>query len=429
MGCPRRPEYMCGVFPGRSQTKTNLRFDENMPPAAIETRYEGRCEERQLVQKLSAMPSFVKKIPDVGRHLKYMNPNVVEITKIGGLPLILGSGCYGTVLLGTHRPTGCPVAIKVLHKNQSVRYDIIREAAFLVEMTLHCKGTAPAFYGLAVLEDHPLYQRTCLVMEFMGDPLTYQTITLDDFVSNDKTKRYFQCPSYTSLSEADILQVLMEIVTKFQQTHSRRIIFHDIKADNILMVYRDGTWHPHLVDFGSAKYNDYSTHYNFTNEQEAYNFFSRYNQLDPALQYSKTVSTSSDVYGLGMMFLGIADSTKLQSVRDIGMACVQSVHRRPDTVQVLNKLMEYRNASLKADIPYCSWMVMLQERARGKIEWPLYLGGLMDSSHDHMWLQSPWHSSGFHSGGQSDWPYYDNTHYHQGTVITSTNTQYNERVR
>ena len=59
--------------------------------------------------------------------------------------------------------------------------------------------------------------------------------------------------SQSNFSEADVANIMKQVVSAVKYCHKKRIAHRDLKPDNILFVKRDITSNLKVIDFGHSK--------------------------------------------------------------------------------------------------------------------------------------------------------------------------------
>ena len=139
---------------------------------------------------------------------------------------LVGNGQFGRVYCGAHRKTGQLVAIKYLHRHSLSTHAFLRE--------LHCllSLSHPNIVACHALEHSDDGRR--LILEYCAGG------TLRSHMLN-------------SLSLADILNLVSDVLSGLAHAHQQGVIHCDIKPENILLSYCDGRWRAKISDFGIAK--------------------------------------------------------------------------------------------------------------------------------------------------------------------------------
>jgi 3-phosphoinositide dependent protein kinase-1 len=140
---------------------------------------------------------------------------------------IIGQGAYGHVLLGTHKETNEPVAIKCISKSNLLRAKKTRSP--IIEKECLTRLASPRVVSLrAHFEDRfQIY----FVLEFLPNG------TLTDFL-------------HKKPSTEAIRSVYVQILLILAEVHRNGIIHRDIKPENFLFDADNGV---KIIDFGSAK--------------------------------------------------------------------------------------------------------------------------------------------------------------------------------
>jgi serine/threonine-protein kinase len=146
----------------------------------------------------------------------------------------LGEGGMGTVFEAEHMSIGRLVAIKVLHPNQAGKATAVRR--------FHQEARAAAAIG------HP---NICEVYDIgtLGDGSPYLVMeklvgeTLADRIANER-----------GLPLADVIDILLQVLSALVVAHEKRIVHRDIKPENVFLSTRVGCAPlVKLLDFGVSK--------------------------------------------------------------------------------------------------------------------------------------------------------------------------------
>ena len=245
----------------------------------------------------------------------------------GGRPVCLGAGSFGEVYVVSLEGVDKPVCVKVFtERSLETDHSILVEAAKL--MALNGCDSTPWCYGVVGLTDCPGYKRLGIVMEFIGDPLTLRTMTLQDLLGTlEKRPGNLPEPDWTTFAKT--------LATKLQGVHQRGIVINDLKEDNVMLRWCENTWDPVLIDVVQACFRDRRVHYGVL-PYEVEKALQDYTQLAPELLEKDISSEKSDVYSLGRVLCRIAHICGSQNLWMLGRVCkVCGLEERLDLTTVL----------------------------------------------------------------------------------------------
>ncbi|APR83892.1 serine/threonine protein kinase [Minicystis rosea] len=150
---------------------------------------------------------------------------------------VIGEGGMGVVYEAEHLTIGRMVALKVLHPSKAQN----QEAISRLRHEARVAGTLGhpnicAVYDLGLLDDGSPY----LVMERLrGETLAQRLARVH------------------RLSPAEMVDILLQVLSALAAAHQRGVIHRDLKPDNIFLSQRDGMrLVPKLLDFGISKSED-----------------------------------------------------------------------------------------------------------------------------------------------------------------------------
>ena len=244
-----------------------------------------------------------------------------------GHPVCLGAGSFGEVHVVSLEGVEKPVCVKVFtERSRETDHSILVEAAKL--MALNGCDSTPWCYGVVGLTDCPGYKRLGIVMEFIGDPLTLRTMTLQDLLCTiEKRPGNLPEPDWTTFAKT--------LATKLQRVHQRGIIINDLKEDNVMLRWCENTWDPVLIDVGQACYRDRRVRYGVL-PCEVEKALQDYPQLAPELLEKDISCEKSDVYSLGRVLCRIGHIYGSQNLWMLGRVCrVRGLEDRLDLTTVL----------------------------------------------------------------------------------------------
>ncbi|KAH3683227.1 hypothetical protein WICPIJ_005803 [Wickerhamomyces pijperi] len=194
---------------------------------------------------------------------------------------VLGSGTSGTVFKAVNKETGTKFAIKELyleHREKNDSKTIMNEIKFLKTLR----------------HDHIICYHGCLVTE------ESLLILLELCEGGSLGKK---CRKLHGLSEDLTKDVVRQVLTGFKYIHSKGIVHHDIKADNLLLT-NDGT--VKITDFGVSHHHSLkkiSTH-------------GSVNWMAPESILGTSVSTKSDIWSLGATIVELISGSPIYSFLD-----------------------------------------------------------------------------------------------------------------
>jgi len=142
---------------------------------------------------------------------------------------ILGSGGYGKVFLGKHRPTGKTVALK------QISWDIVNPRHVQHEETIHHRLNHPY-----IAKFH------CTMKDAQGN--LYFAI---EYIPGKNLGRRLSERGREKVPRSTIQKYMAEIILALRYIHAQCIVYRDLKASNIL-VSKSG--HIKLIDFGLSVY-------------------------------------------------------------------------------------------------------------------------------------------------------------------------------
>lgn len=145
---------------------------------------------------------------------------------------LLGVGAYGRVFLVRDLQKDALLAMKVIHKDQVLKGNLVR----------HAHSERDVLIGI----NHPFVVN--LRYAFQTPKSLY---LLMDFVPGGEL--FSRLNTETFLLESHAMFYTAEIILALEAMHENGIIYRDLKPENIL-IHRDG--HVCLTDFGLAKYSD-----------------------------------------------------------------------------------------------------------------------------------------------------------------------------
>ena len=216
----------------------------------------------------------------------------------------LGAGAGGTVRLARHRPTGRPLALKIMHILGNARE---QRHAFLNELRVLCKLNHANLV--------PMYD--C----FQLDGIAYLALKYMDGGSLESC-----CAKYRQLTEANgsasgglpepvLASLLLQSLCGLSHLHARSMMHRDLKPANILLDARSGV--TMLADFGITTEVEEAAH------GLARSFVGTAAYMAPERLNGQVYSDSADLWSLGM----------------IGLECAQGQHPWKDATSYYDLVM------------------------------------------------------------------------------------------
>jgi len=148
----------------------------------------------------------------------------------------IGSGAMGTVYRGLHIESDRPVAIKALHPHHLHEQRIVerfrREARLAARLTEHPNVAGVVDFGEKIEDGRHL-----IILELApGEPLSH-LLTMP-------------------LPPERIVGLVTQLLRGLEHAHGVGLVHRDLKPDNIMLEWKDGTEIPRIVDFGIAMLRD-----------------------------------------------------------------------------------------------------------------------------------------------------------------------------
>jgi len=233
----------------------------------------------------------------------------------------IGEGGMAVVYMAEQgRPVRRKVALKIIKlgmdtKSVIARFEAERQALALMEHP----HIAKVFDGGATVTGRPYF-----AMELV------RGITITEYCDKNK------------LNTQQRLELFIQVCQAVQHAHQKGIIHRDIKPSNVLVILRDGTPVPKVIDFGIAK----AIKQRLTEKT----VFTRFAQMIGTPQYMSPdlaemsewdVDTRTDVYSLGVLLYELLTGSTpfdLGQLRQVGYAGIQSIIRKTEPVKPSTKL-------------------------------------------------------------------------------------------
>ena len=175
-------------------------------------------------------------------------------------------------------------------------------------------------------------------MEFIGDWLTFKTITLNDLLYDPSLNR--------GVSRNHWLMVIKDIGEGLRALHSQGYIHADLHRNNVLIHYAPNSDRPKpkIIDLGYSTRRDRPSGIGYLNEQQKAEAYIRCPQLAPELiEGNSCYNVQTDIYAYGRIIKDIAvalSDDKLSSLAD-ECTCNNAIFRCniQHVLQVITKLI------------------------------------------------------------------------------------------
>ncbi|XP_071491725.1 uncharacterized protein [Diadema antillarum] len=228
--------------------------------------------------------------------------------------IVLGQGSYGTVYLCRHRVTDRPIALKTFMLPSSInqmtkKVAEIQEEATLLEL-FGREACFPTYLGCLEVSTGCIG----LAMEFIGDAITGETVTLDKAIRG----------GVPTITHTNWLQLALDICKGLDIIHQRGYLMNDLKEDNVLLdKSSSGQWRARVIDLGLVSRQSCSTHYCFTsNEKARYLRGELYQHIAPEVALrDQATDVHSDVYQVGRLMNMMGQAAGDGSLMLIGALC------------------------------------------------------------------------------------------------------------
>ena len=265
---------------------------------------------RKWIRKnLTNSDDFPKYLPIFG------NSNLEYVRKDGGF-VYLGGGVYGDVYLCKLRSSGKLVAVKMIKSIETDLSNLIKECA--LQLQFNNTRCTSSVYGLAIMEISDTYMPLGMVSEFIGDERTYDVYNIYKLLAEERTKRLTTGEEF--ISNIEWMRICIRIARCVNTVHSRNVVINDIKADNILLRRKGGTWVPVLIDFGMAGVGECPAPVKLPRDQLD-TFMRNHSHIAPEFVLRQKTSKESDIYSLGMLFRCMVNSIGLSDLERPATLC------------------------------------------------------------------------------------------------------------
>lgn len=221
----------------------------------------------------------------------------------------IGSGTYGECSLKKYKRLGIIVLEKQVASSDLKA--VITEAQCMNTLTHQC---IPQLLGVQI-EQRPY----SLVMEFLGNNM--ESITFHKLLLQSTQKQ-------SPLSNKEWISVCTDITEAVQHIHIKGFLHCDLKTNNVLVSQERGF----VIDFGKACR---------ISKPSARKYTSFYPHIAPEVLRGQPVSTSSDVFSLGVIMYTVGKALQIASVKCLGKQCKDTNPLvRPSVPEVLRMLRE-----------------------------------------------------------------------------------------
>ncbi|KAJ8046812.1 Calcium-dependent protein kinase 15 [Holothuria leucospilota] len=243
-------------------------------------------------------------------------------------PTILGEGSFGVVQLMKHLPTMRLCAVKIPKedlKRDRMYENFYREVNVLSSLRgLDC---VPQLFGVSRAGSN--LDVPVLVQQFIGDPFTYESITLQSAILRKL------------LSSRKALCIALQVCYGVREIHSRGILHCDLKVDNIILLpgFIDAKYPKvKIIDFGMAVTLNGSPRYEIVPVQYLDEVGKQCLHIAPeVLRGQKPYSEASEIYSLGLVLKNLAEPTGTY-LKDLGQKCMGQEGTRLQLKDIINSL-------------------------------------------------------------------------------------------
>ena len=221
----------------------------------------------------------------------------------------VGSGTYGECVVKQMRRFGIMVIEKKLPKSDL--REVMNEAQCMNALT---HASIPHLLGVQI-EQKPF----SLIMQYLGEGM--ESVTVHKLLHQTLAKKM-------SLSNNEWISVLLDITEALFHVHKKGFLHCDVKSNNVLVSGKKGF----LIDFGKACPISRPT---------ARKYSSFYNHIATEVLRGFPVSTSTDVFSLGVIIHSVGKKLPSACLEFLGKHCKHSKSvMRPSVPEVLRVLRE-----------------------------------------------------------------------------------------
>ncbi|XP_041453675.1 MAP3K epsilon protein kinase 1-like [Lytechinus variegatus] len=231
----------------------------------------------------------------------------------------IGRGAFGRVLLARHTSSSDTVVIKgpvippffspdkIESQRRSNLGQFTKEA--VASEFLSRSRHFPKFYGTLMLDGD-----MCIVQEFIGDKKTGKVFPLLNIM---------KCSPSPFLSCLSLLGIAVDVLEGIAFMHSNRLLHNDIKADNVLLEFRNNHWQGFIIDLGLVSTIAFPPRITINESiMENHKKLSVIFYLAPeVVDDGAALSLASDIYSVGVLLGIIGRAARSQDLISIGNSC------------------------------------------------------------------------------------------------------------
>ena len=222
----------------------------------------------------------------------------------------VGSGTYGECILKTFKRFGITVVEKRLPTSDLKA--VMNEAQCMNTLT---HASIPYLLGVQIQE-----KPFSLVMQFIGEDT--ESVTVYKLLNQTMAKPL-------SLTTNEWISILVDIAEALFHVHNKGFLHCDVKSNNVLVAGKKGF----LIDFGKACQISRPTARKYT---------SFYNHIATEVLRGLPVSTSSDIFSLGVIICNVGKKLSHACLESLGRKCKDSKPAKrpymPEILKILNSL-------------------------------------------------------------------------------------------
>ena len=224
----------------------------------------------------------------------------------------VGSGTYGDCILKKFERFGIIVLEKKVPTSDLTA--VMNEAQCMNALT---HPSIPHLLGVQI--DKKPYS---LIMQFLGEGM--ESVTVHKLLHEDMGK-------HLSLSKNEWISILHDIAQSHFHVHQKGFLHCDVKSNNVLVSGKKG----YLIDFGKAC---------LITRPTARKYSSFYNHIASEVLRGRPVSTSSDIFSLGVIICSVGKTLQQVSLKSLGKQCKDtkptSRPSMPEVLQILKRSLQ-----------------------------------------------------------------------------------------
>lgn len=203
----------------------------------------------------------------------------------------LGCGVFGSCQKKYYK--GIPVAVKVF-KDLSSSQDVKHESAIMARCV---HPSIPHIFGLNVTQK-PYF----LVSYFYG--IRSSSCTLYRALYSKSL----------SLTAHSFGKIMLNLCQALHYLHSKQLLHHDIKSDNILLTDFNSEYHPMLIDFGkSIQISEAPSKRKSLTLLEQDEYRKKHKHIAPEVVLGHPPSFLSDIFSFGVVMSDVSNRVKTES--------------------------------------------------------------------------------------------------------------------